>query len=53
MGKLSATAEAIRYYKLNANRGYEEWAKVSCTENYSCKTWYIKKSRTYWYEFSY
>ena len=34
MRKLSATAEAIRYYKLNANRGYEEWAKVSCTENY-------------------
>ena len=26
---------------------------LSCTENYSCKTWYIKKSRTYWYEFSY
>jgi len=34
MKNLSPTAEAIRHYKLNASGGYEEWSKVSCTENY-------------------
>ena len=34
MEELSPTAESIRRYKLNASGGYEEWAKVSCTENY-------------------
>ena len=34
MKELSPTAEAIRRYKLNARGGYEEWSKVSCTENY-------------------
>ena len=34
MKELTPTAEAIRRYKLNASGGYEEWAKVSCTENY-------------------
>ena len=34
MKELSPTAESIRRYKLNASGGYEEWAKVSCTENY-------------------
>ena len=34
MIELSPTAEAIRRYKLNASGGYEEWTKVSCTENY-------------------
>ena len=34
MKTLSPTAEAIRQYKLNASGGYEEWSKVSCTENY-------------------
>ena len=34
MKELSPTAESIRRYKLNARGGYEEWSKVSCTENY-------------------
>ena len=34
MSKLSPIAEAIRHYKLNASGGYNEWAKVPCTEDY-------------------
>ena len=34
MENLSPIAEAIRHYKLNASGGYEEWSKVSCTEDY-------------------
>ena len=34
MKELSSIAEAIRHYKQNASGGYEEWAKVPCTENY-------------------
>ena len=34
MSNLSAAAEAIRYYKLNASGGYAEWSKVACTEDY-------------------
>ena len=34
MNQLSDIAEAIRNYKLNAEGGYEEWAKVSCSEDY-------------------
>ena len=34
MTNLSAAAEAIRYYKLNASGGYAEWSKVACTEDY-------------------
>ena len=34
MPDLSPTAEAIRQYKLNANRGYAAWSKVLCTDDY-------------------
>ena len=34
MSVLSATAEAIRHYKLNSNGGYAEWSKVLCTDDY-------------------
>ena len=34
MNQLSDIAEAIRNYKLNAEGGYEEWAKVPCSEDY-------------------
>jgi hypothetical protein len=34
MSNLSAAAEAIRYYKTNASRGYADWSKVPCTDGY-------------------
>jgi hypothetical protein len=34
MPNLSATAAAIRHYKLNADGGYAEWSKVPCTDDY-------------------
>ena len=34
MSNLSAAAEAIRYYKINASGGYAEWSKVACTKDY-------------------
>ena len=33
MTDLSATAGAIRHYKLNSNGGYAEWSKVLCTDD--------------------
>jgi len=34
MSELSSIAEAIRNYKLNAEDGYEGWAKVPCSNDY-------------------
>tara|TARA_B110000438_G_scaffold164934_1_gene157810 strand:+ start:290 stop:628 length:339 start_codon:yes stop_codon:yes gene_type:complete len=34
MSNLSVIGEAIRYYKLNSGKGYAEWSKVPCTDNY-------------------
>ena len=34
MSELSSIAEAIRNYKLNAEGGYEAWAKVPCSNDY-------------------
>ena len=34
MKELSAVGEAIRYYKLNASGGYDEWSKVPRSDNY-------------------
>ena len=34
MTDLSATAEAIRHYKLHTSGGYAEWSKVLCTDDY-------------------
>ena len=34
MTNLSATAQSIRHYKLNASWGDAKWSKVNCTEDY-------------------
>ena len=34
MTDLSATAEAIRHYKINANGDYASWSKVLCADDY-------------------